>query len=157
MTDRIGSLVADLVAARDEFIELVEGLGPPRLTTPGLVDDWSGQQLIAHVGYWAGHAVELIQSAEHGTLESFDEGQPSVDDVNATVARVAREAELATVQARERASFDVLAERVRRLDPELLELRLPDGATVEMGIREDGPEHYRLHGDELRRAIGSGG
>lgn len=154
MADGTGHLVAELVTARDEFLAALDEVEAERLGRPALVGEWSGQELIAHLGYWAGHVVEVIQAAERGTTESFGEGQPSVDDINARVARVARESDLASVRSRERASFEVVVERLGRLDPALLSLRLHDGATVEQGIREDGAEHYREHTGELLAAVG---
>ena len=151
---RTAALVAELVSSRDEFLAALDAVDPARLAEPGLVGEWSGRELIAHLGYWAGHAVEVIQAAEFGRVESFGKGQPSVDEVNDTVARVARHTDLVTAQARERASAEVLVERLRALDPVLLDLRLPDGATVEEGIREDGAEHYREHTQQLREATG---
>lgn len=157
VADRTGALVAELVAARDDFLAALNAVDPARLAQPGLVGEWGAHELVAHLGYWSGHAVEVIQAAERGVTESLGEGQLSVDAINATVARVARETDLATVQARERASVEVLVERLRTLDPVLLDLRLPDGATLEKGIREDGAEHYREHTQELREATGHGG
>lgn len=149
MTDRIGPLLRELVSAREALFSTLDALPADGLGGPALIGEWSAQELVAHVGYWAGHAVELIQAAERGTLEHFDQGQPGVDEVNERVARVARETDLATARKRERAAFDALAERLRRLDGSLLDARLPDGATVEEGLREDGSDHYRQHADEL--------
>jgi hypothetical protein len=42
------------------------------------------------------------------------------------------------------------------MDPALLELILPDGASVSQGIREDGAEHYREHASDLRNALAGG-
>jgi DinB superfamily len=149
-----GALVAELVAARDEFLAALDAVPPERLIETRLVGDWSVRELVAHLGYWSGYAVELIQAAERGATETFGEGRPSVEAINETVARVARETDLATAQARERSTVEALVERLRALDPALLELRLPDGATVEQGLREDGAEHYREHAADLRRATG---
>ena len=151
--DRTGALVAELVAARDDFLGALDAVDPHRLAGPGLVGEWSARELVAHLGYWSGHAVELIQAAERGATETFDEEQPDVDMINETVARVARDTDLPTTQGRERSAVEVLVERLRALDPVLLDLRLPDGATVEEGLREDGAEHYLEHADDLRRAM----
>ena len=155
MADRTEAIAAELVAARDDFLAVLDAIEPDRLTRPGLLGEWSARELIAHMGYWAGRAVDLIQAAELGGIETFGEGRPSVDEINATVARVARDTDLATVQSRERASVEALVERLRTLDPVLLDLRLSDGATVEKGLQEDGGEHYREHAQELREALGS--
>ena len=123
------------------------------MTTPGLVGDWSGRDLIAHVGYWTGHAGELIHELEQGRIDDIGAGQLPTDEVNETVARIARTTDLSTVRRREAASFDALVERIRAMEPALLELMLPDGASVAQGIREDGSAHYREHADELRAAL----
>ncbi|MBA2264660.1 MAG: hypothetical protein H0W10_08365, partial [Chloroflexi bacterium] len=80
-------------------------------------------------------------------------GEPPVDEVNETVARIARSTDLATVRKREAASVEALVERLGRLSDALLGERLPDGATLEEGIREDGAAHYREHSEELRQAL----
>lgn len=143
-------LVDDLTAARDEFMEALGAVDPDLMTTPGIVGDWSARELIAHVGYWAGHAVEAIQAAEDNRAGQFAGAEPPIDQVNATVARVARETDLATVRKREAASFEAFVERLGRLDPSLLEARLADGTTLERGLREDGSDHYREHAAQLR-------
>ena len=125
---------------------------PGSLTTPGLVGEWSARELVAHLGYWAGHATEVILF-ELGRIEEDDLGGQTVDEVNATVARIARETPLATVRTREEASVEALVERLGTLDESLLPELLPDGATLEQGIREDASDHYREHAEELRRGL----
>ena len=78
--------------------------------------------------------------------------QPSTP-ANETVARVARQTDLATVRKREAASVQALIERLATIDPALLAAPLPDGATLAQGVREDGSEHYREHTDDLRSAL----
>ncbi len=131
-------LVDELVVARNEFMSAV-----------GRADESSAREMIAHVGYWVGSAVEAIQAAEEGRASSFGTDRPPTDEVNESVARVARETDLGTVRKREAASFDVLVERLGRMDPSLLSATLPDGATLEQGLLEDGADHYREHAAEL--------
>jgi hypothetical protein len=139
--------------ARAALLDELAAISPGSMTTPGLVGEWSARELIAHLGYWAGHAVEIIHAAEEGRLEDVRADEPSVDQVNETVARVARETDLATVRKREAASVEVLVERLRALDPSLLTQHLPDGASLEEGIIEDGAAHYREHADELQATL----
>jgi hypothetical protein len=146
-------LVDELTRERDAFFEALASVSEESMTTPGLVGDWSGRDLIAHVGYWTGHAGELIHELEQGRIDDIGVGQPPTDEVNETVARIARTTDLSTVRRREAASFDALVERIRAMEPALLELILPDGASVAQGIREDGAAHYREHADELRAAL----
>jgi hypothetical protein len=147
------ALIAELRDARADLMAALDVVAPESMTTPGLLGEWSGRELIAHLGYWAGHATEVIHAVEGGRIDEVGAGEPPVDDVNDTVARIARGTELATVRKREAAAVDALIERLTTLDPALLGERLPDGATLEEGIREDGAEHYREHAADLRRVL----
>lgn len=163
MTDMNGGpmttqrLIDDLTDARAALMEILDRVSPGSMTTPGLVGEWSGRELIAHVGYWVGNAVEVIHAVEEGRADDVGEGKPPTDEVNDTVARVARDTDLATVRKREAASVEALVERLRRMDPVLLAARLPDGGTLEEDIVEDGAAHYRQHAEELGRALSEGG
>ena len=149
-------LIDELTTARQELFDVLDRVSPASMTTTGLLGEWSGRELIAHLGYWAGAAVEVIHAVEEGRADEVGEGKPPTDEVNETVARVARETDLATVRKREAASVEVLIERLRRLDASLLSTQLPDGATLEASIAEDGADHYRQHAEELRRALSEG-
>ena len=142
-------LIDELADARAALFDRLAEIAPESMTTPGLTGEWSARELIAHLGYWAGHATEVIHAVEQGRAEEVDADQPSVDEVNETVARIARQTDLATVRKREAASVEALMARLGELDPALLADRLPDGATLEEGIREDGAAHYREHADDL--------
>lgn len=144
-------LVDDLVAAREEFLAAIDAVDAELLTTPGLLGEWSARELIAHLGYWAGDSVESIHAVEDGRAAEYGAERRSVEEVNETVARVARETDLATVRKREAATYETLVERLRRLDPSLLATPLPHfEVTLEEGIREDGPDHYRQHAADVR-------
>ncbi|MEO5986640.1 MAG: maleylpyruvate isomerase N-terminal domain-containing protein [Candidatus Limnocylindria bacterium] len=143
-------LADELIEARNAFLVELGLLNRTQLADAGLVGDWGARELVAHLGFWAGHATEAIHVSEQGSVAEAEE--LAVDEINATVARVARETDLATVQRRESASVDALLERIRALDPALLGEPAPDGDTLEQAIREDGPKHYREHADDVRRA-----
>lgn len=144
-------ILDELKEARDDFYAALDEMDPARLERPGLVGEWSARELVAHLGYWAGRVVDVMLAVEEGRVEQVYEGQPSTDELNATVARVARDTRLATVRKREEASVEALVERLRRIDPGTLQATLPSGATLEALVREDGPDHYRRHAGELRR------
>jgi hypothetical protein len=147
------TLIADLQRERNALFAMLDVVEPGSLTTPGLIGEWSARELIAHLGYWIGHATEVIHLLEVGRIEEDDLGGQTVDEINATVARIARDTPLATVRKREAASVEALVERLRTLDPARLAEVLPDGATLDQGIREDASDHYREHAEELRRVL----
>lgn len=145
------ALVADLLDARRAFDEALADADPALLTAPGLLGDWSARELIAHMGYWAGHAGEALHYAAQGRLPEFEVDEiPTVDERNEIVARVASETDLSTVRQREQAAFDALVEAMRSADEAWLPQRTGAGETLEQILREDGPAHYREHTADLR-------
>ena len=148
--EHIKQLLDDLVAARQAFTAALADVDPALLTAPGLVGQWSAKELIAHLAYWTGHAAEAVHHAEQGRLEAFGEDDLDVDARNAIVARVAGEADLATVRQREEAAFDALVSRVQAADPAWLEDRVSYGDTLEYVLRDDGADHYREHTADVR-------
>lgn len=148
------ALATDLVEARGEFMAALDALPAAIRDSPALVGEWRIRELIAHMGYWAGHAAEAIHAVEQGRADEFEIGDLEVDARNATVARVARQASLATVRQREEASVAALLDRLERLEPGSLGVRLGTWGTLEEGLREDGPVHYREHAEQLRSLAG---
>jgi hypothetical protein len=57
-----GALIAELQRERGGFFEALSAISPESLTTPGLIGEWSAREVVAHLGYWAGHAVEAIHA-----------------------------------------------------------------------------------------------
>jgi hypothetical protein len=151
-TQSAQALIDDLTAARTGFFEALDAVDPTQVERPGLVGDWGARELVAHLGYWAGRVVDIIRALEDGRVEEAYEGQPPVDEVNATVARVAHETDLATVRKREAASVEALITELRRVDPALLDAALPSGWPLEALVREDGSDHYQGHTEDVRRA-----
>jgi Mycothiol maleylpyruvate isomerase N-terminal domain. len=147
---RIQALLDGLTAARDEFLAAIGDIDPALRTTPGLVGDWSARELLAHAGYWAGHAAESLYRAEQGELAGFGRDDLSVDDRNAVVARIAAETDYATVAEREQGAFEQFATRLASLDPDGLGERDADGDTLEEIIAFDGADHYREHTLDIR-------
>lgn len=144
------ALLRDLQAARSEFVAALADVEPSLLTAPGLVGQWSARELIAHLGYWTGHAAEALHQAEMDRTGDFGEDELDVDERNAVVARVAAETDLATVRQREEAAFEALVTRMERADPAWLDEKVSYGDTLERVIQDDGPEHYREHTLDLR-------
>ena len=147
---RAQRLAVELVEARDAFLAALDDVEPDLLTVPGLVGEWSARDLVAHVGYWAGHAAEALHHAEEGRAAEFEIEEQDVDARNATVAAVAATTDYATVRKREQASIDALLERLHRADDAWLDERVGYGDPIEQIVREDGPEHYRGHTIDIR-------
>jgi hypothetical protein len=146
----VQELLDDLAAARDAFLAAVADIDPPLRTTSGLVGDWSARDLLAHVGYWAGHAAESLHRAAQGELSQFGRDELTVDERNAVVTRVARDTDFATVASREQGAYDAFLARLSAVDPESLSDRDADGDTLEEIISFDGADHYREHTLDIR-------
>lgn len=144
------ALAAELVAAREEFMAALSDVDPALLKTPGLAGQWSARELVAHLGYWTGHAAEALHLAEQDRADEFGESDMDVDERNAIVARIALETDLATVRVREEAAFQALLSALETLDPERLTDRVAYGDTIEQVVRDDGPDHYREHVLDIR-------
>ncbi len=144
------ALAAELVDARDEFMAALADIDPALLKTPGLAGQWSARELVAHLGYWTGHAAEALHLAEEDRADEFGESDMNVEERNAVVARVALETDLATVRKREAAAFRALLDTLRAADPERFGDRVAYGDTIEQVVRDDGPDHYREHALDIR-------
>jgi hypothetical protein len=153
MADRdphVQALIDDLQLARDEFLAAIGDIDPALRIAPGLVGAWSARELLAHVGYWAGHAAESLHRAELGELAEFGRDELSVDERNEVVARVANETDYETVAKREQGAFEQFATRLAVVDPDSLGERDADGDTLEEIIAFDGADHYREHTLDIR-------
>lgn len=146
----VQALVAESEEARREFLAALDDVDPALLKAPGLVGEWSARELIAHLGYWCGHGAQALHQAAQGTLSEMDPDGPQVQQRNDTVARIARETDLATIRKREEASFQAMLDLLSKADPAWLDQRLGYGATLETVLQEDGPVHYREHTTDLR-------
>lgn len=147
---RLEALLAGLIHERRAVVEALTGVDPRLMTAPGLAGEWSARELIAHLGFWTGHATEALHHAAEGRLAQFGETELDVEETNAVVARVARETDLATVRAREEGAFDALAARLRVADPAWLDERTAYGDTLEQVLLDDGVEHYREHAIDVQ-------
>jgi hypothetical protein len=144
------ALAAELADTRDAFLDALDDIEPELLTTPGLVGQWSARELIAHMGYWAGHAAEALHFGAGCRADEFGEAEMDVDERNAVVARVAAESDVRSVREREAAAYDALLEALHAATPQLLSERVAYGDTLEQVVRDDGPDHYHEHTLDIR-------
>lgn len=146
----VQELLDGLRQARTEFLAAIGDVDPALRTAPGLVGDWSARELLAHLGYWSGHAAESLHRAELGELSGFGADELSVDERNEVVARVASQTDYATAAERERLAFEQFEARLATVNPDGLGERDADGDTLEEIIAFDGADHYREHTLDIR-------
>jgi hypothetical protein len=144
------ALLAELVAAREAFVSAVSDVDPDLLTAPGLLDEWSARDLVAHVAFWADHGADALALALTGRGAEYDYQPSQTDAMNAARFAVSRRMtprEAADDEARAFARFrDALA----AVDDALLGTRLGSGDTVAEMVRYDGPDHYVEHTAHVR-------
>lgn len=147
MTD---SILAELDAARDDFLDALGDVDADLVTVPGVMDDWSVRDLVVHVAAWAEHASEALELATSGRGGEFAYSTGDTDAMNVRILEAARATSPSAALAREEAAFADLRSRVAELDPALLTLGLGNGDTVAEVIAYDGAEHYAEHTAHLR-------
>jgi hypothetical protein len=154
--DRVSALLAELDAARDTFSDALSGADAELLTVPGLVGDWSARELIAHLAHWDRWATTCLEHPSTDGLASLITGEWDVDAQNAEVAARAAGMSLDAVRDEEAEAFGAFRDRLAALEPDALDVAAPWGGTLETIIRENGPDHYRPHAEEVAAWFGGG-
>ena len=151
---RIQDVLAELASEHDAFATALEAVDLELVTAPGVVEDWSVRDLVAHVGFWAEHATDALRLAAEGRGDEFAYDRAETDAMNARLLTESRETSPAVAVDREERAFDALVSALAELDPALLGLRLGNGDTVAAVVAYDGAAHYREHTAHLRAWFG---
>ncbi len=147
---RRDGLLGELERERAAFVAAFDDVEPDLLTTPGLMGDWSARDVVVHVAWWSEHGARAVELAVTGRGADFTYDSSDTDAMNARIAEEASAVSPRAAREREASAFEALRAGLASLDPELLELRLGNGDTVEKVIRYDGPDHYAEHTAHLR-------
>jgi hypothetical protein len=70
MADRKRELILEEDARWLELCGALEGVPHERLLEPGLTDDWTPKDLLAHLGCWMAEAANMLEQMRFGTYES---------------------------------------------------------------------------------------
>jgi hypothetical protein len=151
------ALLVELDAARDVFHAALADVDAELVTAPGVVGDWSVRDVVVHVAFWDEHAAGALEMAEGGRGAEFAYSSDDTDTMNARLFAETQGLAPSAALDREESAFAAFRERVARLDPGLLDLRLGNGDTVEEVVRYDGPDHYAEHTAHLRAWFTDGG
>lgn len=143
-------LLSRLEASREAFLDALDAVDADLVTVPGVMEDWSVRDIVVHVAAWCEHATNALELAEAGRGAEFAYSTAETDAMNVRILEEARRTSPSAALEREEAAFSAFRERVRRLDPALLTLRLGNGDTVAQVIAYDGPDHYAEHTEHLR-------
>jgi hypothetical protein len=148
------SLLADLDAAHEAFLDALSEVDADLVTTPGVMDDWSVRDIVVHVAAWSEHGAGALEAAASGRGSEFDYSTDDTDAMNVRILADARSTAPSAALEREAGSFAAFRDAIAALDPALLGVALGNGDTVEKVIRYDGPDHYAEHTGHLRDWFG---
>jgi len=148
------SLLADLDAAREAFLDALSEVDADLVTTQGVMDEWSVRDIVVHVAAWSEHGTRALELATSGRGAEFAYSTGDTDAMNVRILADARSIAPAAALEREAASFAAFRTAIAELDSALLGMALGNSDTVEEVIRYDGPDHYAEHTGHLRDWFG---
>jgi hypothetical protein len=59
-------ILAALEAGREAFLELIEDISEEEMEQPGVVEDWSVKDILAHLTRWEAELIKLLWQARQG-------------------------------------------------------------------------------------------
>jgi hypothetical protein len=151
----LASLLAELEAAHDDFLQALSEVDADLVTTPGVMEDWSVRDLVVHVAAWSEHGASALELAATGRGGEFAYSKADTDAMNARFLSAGRDVTPAAALRREAEAFAAFRGLLAGLEPSHLDLVLGNGDTVEAVVRYDGPDHYAEHTTHLRAWFGA--
>ena len=133
-------ILEQIRTTRHQFEEALAQVSPERMTQPGVNDEWSVKDMLAHIAWWEQHLLRRLRTGHEDLYVAGEEVRETVARVNAEIFTASRERPLAEVRVEYDASFhEVLATIEAMPDNEL--------ASEEMDeiIGVDTFQHYPEH------------
>jgi hypothetical protein len=144
---RVAKLLAQLDAAWTEFRESYAGLSDDQLVQPGVSDEWSVRDTIAHVTWWDEEALKhLPMILAGGQPPRYSVTYGGIDAFNAKMTAQQRDRSLADVRAQAEATHRRLVAYLRSIPPE----QIVAEPRFRRRLRLDTFGHYRLHTEQIR-------
>lgn len=76
-------LLKELEEGREHFLDAIDGLSDEEMEQPGVMDDWSVKDLLAHLTMWEAELIKLLWQAKQGQRpSSVHFSHISVDELN---------------------------------------------------------------------------
>jgi DinB superfamily len=113
MSDQMERLLGQLDSAWTALADSYAGLPEARLVQPGVVDDWSVKDIVAHVTTWEQEALEHLPLIIAGGTPPRYAAQGGIDAFNDRATRAGRRLSLAEVLRRRDQTHARLVEFVR--------------------------------------------
>ncbi|HEY7093487.1 MAG TPA: DinB family protein [Ktedonobacterales bacterium] len=151
-----GARLAEILRGeRTQWNALLDQVGLDRMDIPGVEDEWSVKQLVAHLTWYEQVVLEGAQQALNtGTFSRRRPDGVGLDEMNALIAEESRARPASDVLAEADAVFGQLLALIATCpdailnDPQLL--GLPDDMPPWMRVANNSYAHYREHEPALR-------
>jgi hypothetical protein len=114
MSDQLRRLLGQIDNAWTELAHSYAGLPEARLVQPGVVDDWSVKDIVAHVTTWEQEALKHLPLIVAGGTPPRYAAQGGIDAFNARATEAGRRLSLAEVLRRRDETHARLVEFIRR-------------------------------------------
>jgi hypothetical protein len=144
MSDRRHQLIQEEDAGWADLHAALLGVGEERLLEPGVNEQWSAKDLLAHLGCWMAEAANVLERIRLGT---YVDERLDVDAMNARFYEAMKDQSLRDVWA------EMESARTRMFQEWAA---LPDvTGKAEEWFVESGPGHIAEHLPELRTFLGN--
>lgn len=153
-SEQRSELVHVLQSAQGDFESLLDELGTPRLTDPGVVGDWSVKDILAHIAAWEERILVWAAALEQGTKPQPAWPQDwSEEQVNQAIYEKNRERTLQDVLDQWRRVYQDLMQVIDGMSDEELFTRKVSwlgGGSFAEAIPGNSYEHLRHHEGDIR-------
>jgi len=143
MADRKRELIEEEDARWSELCAAVAGVSQDRMLEPGLTDEWTGKDLLAHLGCWMAEAANVLECIRLGTWEPRG---VDVDEMNAGFYEAMKDQSYRDVWAEMESARTRMFQEWGAL-PEITH-------EAEEWFVESGPAHIEEHLPQLRTFLG---
>ena len=145
--DRTAKLLQRLDAAWTELTESYAGLTDVQMTEPGVIEDWSVKDIIAHVSTWEAEALKHLPVIMTGGTPPRYVTYGGLDAFNAKMTRQKRDVSLAEVLHQRDETHERLVDFVRNSPAD----QFAGETRARRRLRLDTYSHYPLHTEPIRR------
>ena len=145
--DRVKKLLERLDVAWAEFKESYAGLSDSQLTEPGVVDDWSVKDIIAHVTTWEEEALKHLPLTIAGGRPPRYVTYGGIDAFNARMTEQKRGLSLAEV----RSQLDEVHRRLVDFIQSAPGDQFAGETRSRRRLRLDTYSHYPIHAEAIRK------
>jgi hypothetical protein len=125
--------------AHQRLDALLATMSEEQLTRPGVTDDWSVKDHLAHLTWWGRRIITVLHGGDD-PIDAMPGGEKTEDEINANVYAANRDRSLAEV----RAAFDASYQQTLALAESLSAEDLADEVLYGL-IAGDTFDHYREH------------